>query len=554
MSLTPEQALEIFRRRTESTARSTALAETAQEFGVTRTAIRHIWGRLTWKATTMPLWTEEERASGTAGGLCQQCLDNGAIDLSRACPACPINRKRGRPVGTKDSYKRQRSAPVGGAGGAGGQQSWERQPHATWRPDADADELRSLPPAAAGSTVRGTLTVAGRGLCVRDVSSTLRNVFSGGAVALQGQSLWLFLHPATAHQLYDALEIARSTGATSQVVHCYFLVPVQPGGRGAVGAFLPCSVHGTPTTEGLEEFVLSVEAVLANDSESPGTASGSVRVRHRGGVDYSDMSPWTGSYTVNKLESTATLATIAMQLGHATRKETSIKKSWMVGRWVASVWGFAQRAAERLSLGWLLDASGLENAILDSSVFGVEFWYQEAVQGGARGGQAPSASCPTAVKFSIEARNNVFGIPKRMLEAQADARTLCGTMTSDSTISSDPQSMFRASSFWSARPCSFDAESAGDKQVEAADKCLVDLKFTMHKGGGEPRMRGYAILVFDFVEIPHRKGFKRMHVYNTIIPPEDGADDEPGAAIDGNETWAPSFSSIIFDEMDQMDA
>jgi len=415
----------------------------------------------------------------------------------------------------------------------------ERQPRVTRRPDADADELRSLPSAATGRTVRGTVTVAGRGLFVSDVSPTLRNVFGGGALALQGQSLLIFLHPATAQQVCDALKIAWNEGATSKVVKCHMLVPVR---RGAVGSFLPCSVYGTPKTERKEELVLSVEVVLDNDSESTGTSSGSVRVH--GGADYSNMRRWNGTYTINTLESTASLTTIAKQLGFATHTESGVKNSWMVGRWLTAVWGFARRAAEGMSMGWLLDASCMETAILGCSEFGVEFLGEETVGGAARSGPLPCASCPTSVRFSVGARSNVFGIPKHMFDKRADVR-LCGTIAPDGTSSSDPQSGFHTSSFLTGRPCSVDVGGA------AADKNLVDLKIFTH--GEEPRMRGYAILVWDFVEVSHRTGVtKRMHVWNTIVPPPQNGADEPGAT--GEATREPFFSRIVFDAIDQVDS
>ena len=144
-ALTPEQALEIFRRRCDSKAHSTLLAETAEEFGVTQTSIRHIWGRQTWKSTTMPLWTQEERASSRSDSLCQQCLNGGRTDIEQACPACPINRKRGRPVGTKDS-----AAPHVSFGCVAVSWGWRRGGAATgwgwWRGGVARTEREFMPP------------------------------------------------------------------------------------------------------------------------------------------------------------------------------------------------------------------------------------------------------------------------------------------------------------------------------------------------------------------------------------------------------------------------
>ena len=315
-ALTPEQALEIFRRRCDSKAHSTLLAETAEEFGVTQTSIRHIWGRQTWKSTTMPLWTQEERASSRSDSLCQQCLNGGRTDIEQACPACPINRKRGRPVGTKDSYKRHRTsasdvsqlvegggveglqlAGGGGVEGSRGPKGNSCRLSGTIRMpgNSDSDELRKQPSAASGAVVRirGTLAVAGRGLYVTDACQVLLDLYHECEIGLQGQSLLLFLLPASAQQVCHALNIALETGAKSQATS-HMLLPARSGCKR--GSFLPCSMHATPKAHRRGELIISVELqLLTQTDESPGarhTLNGGVH-RRQTKLDAHPHEEWT---------------------------------------------------------------------------------------------------------------------------------------------------------------------------------------------------------------------------------------------------------------------
>jgi hypothetical protein len=494
-ALTMEQALEIFRRRSDNKANSTLLAETAEEFGVTQTSIRHIWGRKSWKSTTMPFWTEEERASSISDGLCQQCLNGGQTDIEQACPACPINRKRGRPVGTKDSYKRHRTsaaevsqlvggggveglqlAGVGGMEGSKGLQGNSGRMSGTTRMTGkpDADELRQQPSAAAGVRIRGTLAVAGRGLYVTDACQVLLDLYHGCEIGLQGQSLLLFLLPASAQEVYDALNSALETGATSQATS-HMLLPARSDCP--LGSFLPCSMHATPKAHGRGELIISVELHTQTD-ESPcarhtptpihpagdgrahrrrakldahphegcqGTPSAACastpstqRARTAGlsreALDVKrpqslEGSPPSGSASGNGRGGVYSSDLRHFGVSYAFNKlestsafgevmqhihlATSYEAPNLFSKWALAVGGFVTRAAQTMRLGWLLDAttgSGLEKVLMDAAVFSLDF-PDVAQVCCARSRDCASRDCPAKFKWTVGARKNVFGIP-----------------------------------------------------------------------------------------------------------------------------------------------
>lgn len=126
--LTEAQAVEVFKLRPAvRSERASLCAELAEKFGITTTAIRHIWDRRTWVWTNMPHWTEAEMAASLAEGVCECCRKNKISKIEDTCSDCPLNRKRGRPRGARDTYRRQRKAngsatpvhrgpPVGAAG------------------------------------------------------------------------------------------------------------------------------------------------------------------------------------------------------------------------------------------------------------------------------------------------------------------------------------------------------------------------------------------------------------------------------------------------------
>ena len=111
--LTEEQAIEVFKQRpalrTERAARCSVLAD---RYSVTTTAIRHIWDRRTWVWTNIPYWTPAELAASLAEGTCERCRENKVARIEDTCEHCPINRKRGRPRGARDTCRRQRKNPV----------------------------------------------------------------------------------------------------------------------------------------------------------------------------------------------------------------------------------------------------------------------------------------------------------------------------------------------------------------------------------------------------------------------------------------------------------
>jgi hypothetical protein len=110
--LTEEQAIEVFaQRRVQGTERAALCSVLADRYRVTTTAIRHIWDRKTWVWTNLPYWTEAEMAASLAEGTCKTCLNNGVNKIEDTCEHCPINRKRGRPRGSRDTHRRQRKNP-----------------------------------------------------------------------------------------------------------------------------------------------------------------------------------------------------------------------------------------------------------------------------------------------------------------------------------------------------------------------------------------------------------------------------------------------------------
>jgi hypothetical protein len=110
--LTVEQAIEVFaQRRVQGTERAALCSVLADRYRVTTTAIRHIWDRKTWVWTNLPYWTEAEMAASLAEGTCKTCLNNGVNKIEDTCEHCPINRKRGRPRGSRDTHRRQRKNP-----------------------------------------------------------------------------------------------------------------------------------------------------------------------------------------------------------------------------------------------------------------------------------------------------------------------------------------------------------------------------------------------------------------------------------------------------------
>jgi hypothetical protein len=86
-------------------------SELAERYSITPTAIRHIWDRRTWVWTNIPYWTQEELAASLAEGTCEACRCKALASnkIQDTCELCPINRKRGRPRGAKDSSHRQRN-------------------------------------------------------------------------------------------------------------------------------------------------------------------------------------------------------------------------------------------------------------------------------------------------------------------------------------------------------------------------------------------------------------------------------------------------------------
>jgi len=110
--LTVEQAIEVFvQRPVQRTERAALCSVLADRYHVTTTAIRHIWDRKTWVRTNIPYWSEAEMAASLAQGTCEACRNNGVDKIEGTCEHCPINRKRGRPRGARDTYRRQRKNP-----------------------------------------------------------------------------------------------------------------------------------------------------------------------------------------------------------------------------------------------------------------------------------------------------------------------------------------------------------------------------------------------------------------------------------------------------------
>jgi hypothetical protein len=116
--LTEAQAIEVFKLRpaARSDGASILSAELAERYSVTSTAIRHIWDRKTWVWSCMPHWTPEETADLLRDGVCDVCRGDGITRIEDTCGQCPMNRKRGRPRGSRDSYRRQRRRENGDDG------------------------------------------------------------------------------------------------------------------------------------------------------------------------------------------------------------------------------------------------------------------------------------------------------------------------------------------------------------------------------------------------------------------------------------------------------
>ena len=110
--LTEQQAIEVFKLRPlQRTERAALCSELAERYSVTTTAIRHIWDRRTWVWTNIPYWTKAEMAASLTEGTCDTCRQNKVDKIENTCEHCPINRKRGRPRGARDTYRRQRKNP-----------------------------------------------------------------------------------------------------------------------------------------------------------------------------------------------------------------------------------------------------------------------------------------------------------------------------------------------------------------------------------------------------------------------------------------------------------
>ena len=50
-------------------------------------------------------------AASLAEGTCDRCKAAKVGSIEDTCEHCPINRKRGRPRGARDTYRRQRKNP-----------------------------------------------------------------------------------------------------------------------------------------------------------------------------------------------------------------------------------------------------------------------------------------------------------------------------------------------------------------------------------------------------------------------------------------------------------
>ena len=244
--LTEEIALEIFKRRPKAGERSGTCTRLAQKYGVTTTAIRHIWDLQTWKCTTMPLWTPEELASSVQHGLCQACKEKGVQCLTQACPECPCNRKRGRPAGAKDSYKRKRGSgqddsprthnPAGKCSGrkllAGAETKRETRPVCD-RGEESTTLQAMANPQWCGTKYRaqhGSVVVSSKRLVVQSACSTLIHSLASPTCIL-GQPLAMFLHPAYAQNVIMAAlasleDCNGSTGIACQVSLDNFILPI----------------------------------------------------------------------------------------------------------------------------------------------------------------------------------------------------------------------------------------------------------------------------------------------------------------------------------------
>jgi len=107
--LTEEQAIQVFKQRIGQAVpgrcsdRTSLCSDLAIRYGVSSTAIRHIWERRTWIWTNLPFWTPTELKASLAVGTCTECRSRNVDKIEDTCAMCPLNRKRGRPRGARDT-------------------------------------------------------------------------------------------------------------------------------------------------------------------------------------------------------------------------------------------------------------------------------------------------------------------------------------------------------------------------------------------------------------------------------------------------------------------
>jgi len=112
--LTEEQAIQVFKQRIGQAVpgrcsdRTSLCSDLAIRYGVSSTAIRHIWERRTWIWTNLPFWTPTELKASLAVGTCTECRSRNVDKIEDTCAMCPLNRKRGRPRGARDTFNHVR--------------------------------------------------------------------------------------------------------------------------------------------------------------------------------------------------------------------------------------------------------------------------------------------------------------------------------------------------------------------------------------------------------------------------------------------------------------
>lgn len=102
-TLCEKSAVAIFLAKARRNPRDAMSAILAAKYGITMKAVRDVWNLRTWAHSTVPYWSRADHQLFLKKNLCVNCKRKGVETLDRACKACSVPRRRGRPLTGADT-------------------------------------------------------------------------------------------------------------------------------------------------------------------------------------------------------------------------------------------------------------------------------------------------------------------------------------------------------------------------------------------------------------------------------------------------------------------